>query len=124
MERQLNVMRQILGLADTMQEGIDHIHERHLSGYGPETTVSLFADVVHAFAEIETVIYQTAPTLKDADELAAQAESLREGFRWMTTAYGGASDMTPMVTLNLTVRPRFRAWHQALREVMRPYVSS
>ncbi len=47
---------QVLGLAATLNDGLEHICQRHDEGHNPMDTVGLFANIVHVLAEIETVL--------------------------------------------------------------------
>lgn len=123
MEQQREVMRRVLGLADTTLEGLRHIQQRQLKGHHPDETTTLCADVVHAFAEIEEAIHRGLPPL-DTGDLVAQTNTLREGLHWMTAAYEGNSDMRLLATLQFTLLPRFESWHEALQRVIRPHFAS
>lgn len=124
MEQQLDVMKRVLELAETASEGLEHIHQRQSKGHHPNDTAALFADVVHAFAQIEETIDRALPALKDTAELTAQTNTLRDGLQWMTAAYEGTSDMSPLATLQFTLLPRYESWHEALRLAIRPHLVS
>lgn len=124
MEHQLDMMSRILALADTALEGLDHVHRQQLEGNHPAETTALFADVVYAFAQIEEAIRRFPPSLEHAAELMSETDSLREGLRWMTAAYEGTSDVSPLATLQFTLLPRFKSWHEALQQAIRPHLAS
>lgn len=124
MERHYDLMKRVLELADTALEGLEHTHRRHLLGHRSEETAPLFTDVVHAFAQIEETIHRALPSLKDTTDLAAQTDALREGLQWMTAAYEGTSEVSPLAILQFTLLPRFKSWHGALQQAIRPHLAS
>src|SRR5690606_24961537 len=121
---QLEVIRWTLDLADTLQEGLQHIHQRQATGHRPEETIPLFTDVVEAFAEIENALQSPLLSLASAAELTHRTNSLREGLDSMTSAYEGTSDVSPLATLQFTLLPRFQEWHRTLNEALRPHLAS
>ena len=53
MERYLQIMKNILELSDTFNQGVQHI-EAQLARYEGEATIPLLHDVITAFSSIET----------------------------------------------------------------------
>lgn len=123
-KEQLEVIRWTLDLADTLQEGLQHIYQRQATGHRSEETIPLFTDVVEAFADIESALQQSLPSLANIDELTQRTNSLREGMDWMTSAYEGTSTVSPLATLQFTLLPRFLEWHRTLKEALRPHLAS
>lgn len=121
---QPEVIRWTLDLSDTLQEGLQHIYQRQATGHRAEETIPLFTDVVETFAEIESALQRFLPSLANIEELTQWTNSLREGLDWMTSAYEGTSDVSPLATLQFTLRPRFQEWHKALNEALRPHLAS
>lgn len=124
MEPSYDVVKSVLDLAATVQEGLEHIHRRQSGGHSAESTISLFTDVVEAFAKIEKAVQPLLPSVEGGEELIAKTDALRKAVSWMMQAYEGSSDVTPLATLQFTLLPRFRAWHDALQAVLGPRVAS
>lgn len=66
-------------LAATVNEGLEHIRHRFGEGHNPFDTVGLFADIVHAFAEIEAALRGPLGMLSEPSDLTGKTDVLREG---------------------------------------------
>lgn len=78
-QKKAELARQVLALAATVNERLEHIRHRFGEGHNPLDTVGLFADIVHAFAEIEAVLRGPLGMLSEPSDLTGKTDVLREG---------------------------------------------
>lgn len=94
-QKKAELGRQVLALAATVNEGLEHIRHRFGEGHNPFDTVGLFADIVHAFAEIEAALRGPLGMLSEPSDLTGKTDVLRKRLSWMASSYEGNSSLSP-----------------------------
>jgi hypothetical protein len=121
MEKHIDVMKRILELTETMEEGLTHIRNQVNEGYF-EASVPLVQDVIAAFASIEKSILDIN-NLPQA-EFDEVFQNLRQGFNVLTEAYEQGSGGKSLEVLQFNVLPIFKKWKAALEKSFEPYIVS
>lgn len=113
-----NVAQHILQLAATMQEGVEHIQQQQARGQAAELTVPLFMDVVTAFTEIEFTMTNMLPVIENNEYMTEKTDALRDALASTASAYEGASDVTPLFSVEHTLLPCIKHWYNTLHIVL------
>lgn len=121
MEKYIAVMKRILELTETMEEGLTHIRNQVNEGYF-ESSAPLVRDVVTAFASIERSLLSSSENLPQDVEVAFQ--NLRNGFDVLTESYEQGSRKKALEILHFNVLPVSKKWKAALEKSFEPYLVS
>jgi len=115
-EARTEVYRQILDLAGTVLEGLEHIHR--LAGEGNfEKTTALYADVTRSFHEIKKGLLAHYRGFNGSD-LEMRMEKVAEQMDYLVLAYEGDEAVRPVEVLQLSLMPAYRRWHESLQEAL------
>ena len=96
-----DLAKRLLELAETGLEGLEYVKEQNGQG-NFEQAMSVFADIIHSFSEIENVLNTNQPEEGYAG-LASATESLRDGFNWMVKAYESQEQGGTLGIMQLTL---------------------
>ncbi len=108
------ICKSILGLSETVMEGIGHI--RHRAGEGRfEDTADLFTDVVDAFHEVHRALLSFLPGFTDS-ELERRTTAVIESMKLMLAAYEGRPELLAPEVPETALAGAFTSWHDLLRE--------
>ncbi|MFD0824984.1 hypothetical protein ACT8ZR_04875 [Neobacillus sp. M.A.Huq-85] len=121
MEKYNDVMKRILDLTETMEEGLTHIHNQVNEGYF-EASVPLLQGVITAFASIEKSILDIN-NLRQVD-FKEVFQNLRQGFNVLTESYEQGSGGKALEILQFNVLPISKKWKAALEQSFEPYLVS
>ncbi len=113
-EARAEVYRSILDLADTVLEGLEHIHRLAGEGNFNKTTV-LYADVTTSFHEIKKGLLAHYPQF-NGSELEKRMEKVAEQMNFLVLAFEGNEDVRPVEVLQLSLLPAYRRWQESLQE--------
>ena len=117
-----DIAEKLLELAETGLEGLDYVEGQNWQGNFGQA-MSVFADVVHSFSEIENVLNTNQPQEGYAD-LASATTSLRDGFNWMVRAYESQEQGGTLGIMQLTLIPRYKNWQEELEKGLSRYIVS
>lgn len=117
-----DLAKKSLELADTGLEGLEYVKEQNEQG-NFEQAMPVFADVIHAFSEIEDVLNTNQPE-KGHGELASATELLRDGFNWMVKAYESQEQSGTLEIIQMTLIPRYKSWQEELEKSLNRYIVS
>ena len=109
-----DLAKRLLELAETGLEGLEYVKEQNGQG-NFEQAMSVFADVIHSFSEIENILNTHQPE-EGHDDLATATESLRDGFNWMVRAYESQEQGGTLGVMQLTLIPRYKSWQEELEK--------
>jgi hypothetical protein len=85
LEKYIDVMKRIVELSETMEEGLIQIRNQVNEGYF-EASIPLVQDKISAFSSIEKSLWSSGENLFQA-ELENVFENLRQDFHVLTEAY-------------------------------------
>jgi len=117
-----DLAKRLLELAETGLEGLEYVKEQNGQG-NFEQAMSVFADIIHSFSEIENVLNTNQPEEGYAG-LASATESLRDGFNWMVKAYESQEQGGTLGIMQLTLIPRYKSWQEELEKSLSRYIVS
>lgn len=113
MEKQVEIFKTVLDLAETTMEGIEHIHLRTMEGRFEETA-EIFTDVADSFHEMKKALLWYHPEFRDG-KLELITDEVVNGMKLMLSAYEGDKDVRPLVVLQFSLVPGFKRWLEALQ---------
>ncbi|UNC91723.1 hypothetical protein [Candidatus Contubernalis alkaliaceticus] len=122
MNDQIEVMKQIVELTDTMEEGLEHV-KGQLDQRSPEKAIQLLFDTTNAFTHIEKAVQ---PILSEIPEnnIQEKTDKLRSALSAMVGEYEGNSGLKGREILQFILEPAFKNWRFELKEVLMPYTLS
>lgn len=121
MSDQQEVARDIMRLAETVLEGMEHINVRMQEGSVLDTAY-LFEDIVSALTSIFNSLQPILPQLSD-NTIVVLSEPLIQAMGEMTTGYERKDDAMASQALQ-GLLPAFRTWHNELDRSLRLYTAS
>ena len=117
-----DLAKRLLELSEIGLEGLEYVNEQNEQG-NFEQAMSVFADVIHSFGEIENVLNTNQPE-EGCDDLASATTSLRDGFNWMVKAYESQEHGATLEIMQLTLIPRYKSWQEELEKSLSRYIVS
>ena len=122
MNEQVEVMKQIMELTDTMEEGMKHIKEK-LNQRAPEKAIKMLLDTTTAFTHIEQAL---EPMLEElpVNNIPEKTDKLRSALAVMVSEYEKSKGLRGREILQFTLEPAFNNWRAELEEVLKPYTLS
>jgi len=119
---QVEVMKKIMELTDTMEEGMEHIKEK-LNQRAPGKAVKMLLDTTTAFTHIEEAL---EPMLEELPENSIQekTDKLRSALAVMVSEYEKSKGLRGREILQFSLEPAFKNWRAELEEVLKPYTLS
>ncbi|QGG48876.1 hypothetical protein [Heliorestis convoluta] len=120
MKDQTDILRRILELSETIEEGLEHIHSQLKKGK-IESTITLMEDVLTGYAEVEKSIQAILPELS-SNELGNISSKLQKAFDLIIGHYenGRVNKVGEVMQFNLL--PTYKAWRHEARRVLEPSV--
>jgi len=115
-EARAEIYRQILDLAGTVLEGLEHIHRKAGEG-NLEQTRELYADVTASFHEIKKGLLAHYPGF-NGSEMEERMQKVAEQLDFLVLAYEGDEAARPVEILQLTLLPAYRRWQESLQEAL------
>jgi hypothetical protein len=122
LEKYIDVIKRIVELSETMEEGLIHIRNQVNEGYF-EFSVPLVTDVISAFASIEKSLWTSVDNVSNA-ELVNPFQNLQNSFNILTEAYEQGSGGRALEILHFNVLPTTKKWKAALEKSFEPYLVS
>jgi hypothetical protein len=118
---QIDVVRRILDLADTVKEGLDYADVKGLEG-DLISAIRMFANVVEAFAEIEEALPVVG--LAENNHVQNAGASLKEALNDYLECLEDSDRVALANIMSLSLLPRYEDWHRALDRALRPHIAS
>ena len=122
MKEYYEVIRNILGLAETSMDGLNHIASRLGEGHF-DSTVNLMEDVVEAVYHIESSINLFSNKL-GPNSLEIATANLRLALGSVVHAYEHGQRAKALLFLKHNLIPAFTRWQEELNLCLSPYVAS
>ncbi len=114
MENNVDVYRNMLDLAETTLEGLEHINTLIIEGRFEETVV-LYTDVTSSVHEMKKALLAIWPDF-DERELGIKSEKVIEAMKMMLAAYEGERDARPMEIMQFSLLPAYRRFYKTLQQ--------
>jgi len=121
-KEQVEVMRQIIELTETMEEGLEHIKDT-LNQRTPKKAIRMLLDTTTAFTHIETVVEPMLTELPE-NSIEEKTDRLRSALAIMVSEYEENNGLRGREILQFTLEPAFKDWRAELQEVLMPYTLS
>ncbi|KYH30066.1 hypothetical protein [Clostridium colicanis] len=116
------VIKQILDLLETMEEGVDYVKVK-LGELNIEGTVIILTDLITAFIEIEKNILSMMIELPE-NKIKEKTEQLRTAFDTMVKEYETSKGQRAYEIIQFTLEPSFKQWKDELENILKPYILS
>ncbi|SES27210.1 hypothetical protein SAMN04487944_1319 [Gracilibacillus ureilyticus] len=120
MEKQIDIIKNVLTLSETVMEGLLHIqsalNERQL-----EETMFLFEDIIQAFATIEGAINNLDSTYK-SEEIIDKTTKVQQGLEVAVQQYEVKHRGKLQEVLQFNLLPSVKKWRQELENGFQKYV--
>ncbi|KAB8139474.1 hypothetical protein F9U64_00115 [Gracilibacillus oryzae] len=120
MEKQLDVMKNVLGLSETVLEGVLHIQSA-LKERQMEETMYLFEDIIHAFATIENAINELDDEYV-SEEVTNHMKKVQKGLEAAVQQYEVEISGRLQEVLQFNLVPATKNWKIALENQFNPLV--
>jgi DNA replication protein DnaD len=122
-EKYIEVMRRIVELAETFEEGVIHIRNKVNEGM-LEVTTFLMQDVVSAFAVIEKAVWTYDQNLVLNPELEKAFKDLRNGLSTLIDSFEQANGGKILEILQFNILPASKKWKAELEIAFSSYLLS
>ncbi|MUK89034.1 hypothetical protein GMD78_11685 [Ornithinibacillus sp. L9] len=122
MENYLSIMKQSQNLQETVQEGLEHIQSLLKVGKY-EATITLFSDIVQAFATIESTL-RVIPKEVVTDDINEMTAKIKETLNIIVSSYEDQNYAKVEEVFQFNLMPRFNKWKTKLEEVFNPFLLS
>ncbi|RNB92643.1 hypothetical protein EDM56_00400 [Brevibacillus fluminis] len=120
MDKYLDMMRQMIALADTCLEAIIHLHNR-LADVFLEETIGLFQDILDAFSQLEQSYY-LLQTILPENQLEEQLDAMREVYASLVKAYEQNDNSQVIFLLQTRLLTEYPAWKNELEQTLKPFI--
>jgi tRNA splicing ligase len=118
----INIIKQILELAETGLAGLEHIKLK-LNEVNYEVTIPLLEDVLEALVSMENSLQLIASQLLP-NQLNQLAQALHADFDEVISAYEQQDKATYSLLVVNRLLPNYKKWHAELDRVLMPYLLS
>ena len=119
MNDQVEVMKKIMELTDTMEEGLAHVRNL-LSERDPEKALPVLTDSAHAFANVEAALQPILHELPD-NNIQERSDMFRRALKTMVSEYENNEGLRAQELLQFFLEPAFRNWKVELDNTLKPY---
>ncbi|MBS4025226.1 MAG: hypothetical protein KGZ96_06065 [Clostridia bacterium] len=120
MNQQIDVIKQILELMNTMAEGIAFVKGK-LDQQSPEEAVNVLLDTTNAFATIELALQPILSKLPE-NSIQEKIDRLRSALATMVSEYEQNQGRKGQEILQFNLEPAFKNWQTELEQVLKPYI--
>ncbi len=118
-DKVVTVYQNILNLADTTLEGLEHIQA--MTNHGRfEDTMLLYTDVADSMHEIQTALAAVMPDYEQSD-LQHATKGVVESMQMIMAAFEGDKDVRPMEVMQFAMLPAYQRWHGELQQELLEY---
>jgi len=122
LNEQVGVIKQVIDLTETMEEGMEHIKEKLQEGK-PEKAIKMLLDTTTAFTHIEEALEPMLPELPE-NSIEEKTDKLRSALAIMVSEYEKSQGLRGREILQFNLEPAFKNWREELKEVLNPYILS
>jgi len=122
MEQYIEVIKEILPLLDTMEEGAYHV-KKQLSTLRYEEALGLLQDMMLGIDSIENAIQPMMDRLKE-NSIEIIGATLKENVSKIITSYENGQVVTLEEQVEEKILPGFKAWKEEIEITLRPYIIS
>ncbi len=118
----MDVIKNILNLLETMEEGIVYI-EGKLEDLELEETTNVLSDIIGAYSAVESAL---VPLIDDIGEnqIEIKSDIFRGQLDTLVMDYERNNGQKAYEILNASVKPAFEAWREEIEISLRPFVVS
>lgn len=116
------VLRHVLQLLPTMEEGMDYTREKLKQGQ-PEACLGILGDLIEAFEGVEQSLLPLLNKL-EAPEYMKKHDRLKEVFAEMVEEYEHRQGAEAYTLMEGELYPAFAAWKEELEENLSPLTAS
>ena len=119
MNDQVEVMKKIMELTDTMEEGLAHVRNM-LSERAPEKALPVLTDSAHAFTSVEAALQPILHELPD-NNIQERSDMFCRALKAMVSEYENNKGLRAQELLQFFLEPAFRNWQAELEDTLKPY---
>lgn len=119
-DTKIDMMKQTLQLAETMEESLQYI-QKQLNNVTLEETMYLFEDMISGFSVIERLLSTTLEE-HNTETLQTKSEQLQNGLNVAVTYYEQKNQGKLQEVFQFNVIPNMKRFKQALDEQFGEYV--
>lgn len=120
MNQYTEVIKQLLALIETMEEGIIYIDNQIRDG-AHENTLRIAEDVLSAFSAVEDSLQRMAHQINISAVQKYHSELL-EAFGQLVAMYEEEKWDLAEPTIQAVLLPRYLAWKKQIEEMLSPYI--
>lgn len=118
----IDVIKNILKLIETMEEGIVYI-EVKLEDLKIEETTNVLSDTIGAYSAVESALIPISEEIGE-NQIEIKSDIFRGQLDALVMDYEKNNGQKAYEILNTSVKPAFKAWKEEIEISLRPFVVS
>ncbi|KAB3539659.1 hypothetical protein F8154_00460 [Alkaliphilus pronyensis] len=122
MEKYYEVIRRIIELIDTLEEGIIHL-EKQLTEHRYEESVVMLQDLLEAISSIANAIEPMDGELPE-NNISSLSQNLIKGIQKTVDSYSEDKEVNLSVEAQEYIIPNYISWRDEIAKTLKPYIQS